>query len=73
MMYSKLIGVGLILMGIFALCFLSYQLGSSQKEVKIITQKVEVIKYVEKKKAAIYSKPNASRSELLMLMRQGAL
>lgn len=72
-MKQAIIGILLIGAGIFVLCLLSYQLGASQKEVKIITQKVEVIKYVEKKKAAIYSKPNATRSELLVLMRAGSL
>lgn len=61
------------MIGIGALCVLSYQLGASQKEVKIITEKVEVIKYVEKKKAAIYSKPNADKCELLKRMRGGIL
>lgn len=72
-MIGKVTGIGLILLGIMALCVLSYQLGASQKEVRIVTQKVEVIKYVEKKKAAIYSKPNASKSELLKRMRAGVL
>lgn len=72
-MKGKIAGIILIVMGIAALCVLSYQLGASQKEVKIVTQKVEVIKYVEKKKAGIYSKPNASKSELLKRMRAGVL
>ena len=51
----------------------AYLLGRSHSEVKIIKEQVEVVKYVEKKKAAIYSQPNASRSELLDLMRDGIL
>ena len=51
----------------------AYFLGRSHSELKIVKEQVEVVKYVEKKKADIYSKPNASRSELLDLMRDGIL
>ena len=51
----------------------AYFLGRSHSELKIFKEQVEVVKYVEKKKAAIYSQPNASRSELLDLMRDGIL
>ena len=51
----------------------AYFLGRSHSELKIVKEQVEVVKYVEKKKAAIYSQPNASRSELLDLMRDGIL
>ena len=51
----------------------AYLLGRSHSELKIVKEQVEVVKYVEKKKAAIYSQPNASRSELLDLMRDGIL
>ena len=51
----------------------AYLLGRSHSELKIVKEQVEVIKYVNKEKAEIYSKPNASRSELLELMRIGKL
>lgn len=51
----------------------AYLLGRSHSELKIVKEQVEVVRYVEKKKAAIYSQPNASRSELLDLMRDGIL
>lgn len=51
----------------------AYFLGRSHSELKIVKEQVEVVKYVEKKKAAIYSQPHASRGELLELMRDGIL
>lgn len=51
----------------------AYLLGRSHSELKIVKEQVEVIKYVNKEKAEIYSKPNASRSELLELMHNGKL
>lgn len=50
-----------------------YQYGKSQSRVEIVEKKVEVIKYVAQQKAKILSKPNASRDELLELMRSGKL
>ena len=59
---------------LFMLCWLgAYMLGRSHSEVKIVKEQVEVVKYVEKKKADIYSKPNANRDELLKLMCQNVL
>ena len=62
------------------LCLMSYLLGRSHSEVKIIKERgreiikeVEVIKYVEKEKAQIWSQPNADRDDLLKLMRDGQL
>ena len=59
---------------LFMLCWLgAYMLGRSHSEVKIVKEQVEVVKYVEKKKTDIYSKPNANRDELLKLMCQNVL
>ena len=65
---------------LIALCIACYMLGRSHSEVKIIKQEgkeiikeVEVIKYVEKKKAKIWTKPNANRDELINLMQSGQL
>ena len=62
------------------LCMAFYLLGRSHAEVKIIKQRgeeiikeVEVIKYVEKEKAQIWAKPNASVDELTLLFMQGEL
>lgn len=55
------------------LAVFSYLLGRSHAKTEIITEKVEVIKYVEKKKAAVYARPHAGRNALLELMRKGCL
>jgi len=71
-------------LGIFfiisALCVGFYLLGRSHAQIKIVKEKgeeiikeVEVIKYVEQKKADIWSKPNASDSELIGLFMQNQL
>ncbi len=72
-MFYKISGVCFILFGILSLCYLSFELGQKKAHVKVITQQIEVIKYVEKKKATIYSQPNATKAELLTLMRQNIL
>ncbi len=51
----------------------AYLLGRSHSELKIVKEQVEVIKYVEKERAEIHSRPNASRAALLELMRAGKL
>ena len=63
-----------------ALCLLCYALGRSHAEVKIVREKgkeiikeVEVIKYVEKEKAKIWTAPSAGRDNLLELMRADKL
>jgi len=62
---------------IFGICItifvFSYLLGRSHARTEIVTKQVEVIKYVEKKKSAIYSSPHAGRDALLELMRQNKL
>ncbi len=75
-MNTKL-GIFFIIVG---LCVGFYLLGRSHAEVKIVKEKgeeiikeVEVIKYVEQKKADIWSKPNASDSELIGLFMQDKL
>ena len=50
-----------------------YICGQAQTKVKIVEKKVEVIKNAAHKKALIHSEPNASRDELLELMRNGEL
>ena len=65
---------------VVALCVGFYLLGRSHAEVKIVKEKgeeiikeVEVIKYVEKQKAEIWSAPNATDVELVGLFMQNKL
>ena len=51
----------------------AYFLGRSHSELKIVKEQVEVVKYVEKKKADIYSRRSATRPELLELMYNNKL
>ncbi len=63
--------IKLILVLIFGVgCYL---LGKAHTETKIITKQVEVIKYVEQKRAQIHMRPNADRTSLLKLMRNERL
>lgn len=50
-----------------------YVLGWSQTKAKIAQKQTEVVKNVAKKRAVIQAEPNASRTELLELMRVGEL
>ena len=56
-----------------ALGWCCYELGKSRAEVKFVEKEVEVVRYVEKKRAEIYARPNAGRDALLELMRGGKL
>lgn len=67
--YKIIIGIIFII----SLCGLSYQLGKSNAKVQIITKEVEVIKYVKENRKTIQAQPNASRDELLKLMRESKL
>ena len=51
----------------------AYYLGRSHAELRIVKEKVEVVRDVKKKKADILNRPNAGRSELLKLMQDGKL
>ena len=50
-----------------------YKAGSGDTRVEYVTKEKEVIKYVAKEKAIIYSKPNAAREQLLDLMKSNVL
>lgn len=54
-------------------CFLSYKLGQGRCQVETLVKEKEVIRYVEKQKSDIYSRPNVGRAELLELMRNNKL
>lgn len=51
----------------------AYLLGRSHSELKIVKEQVEVIKYVNKETAKIHAQPNASREQLLDLMKKNML
>ena len=75
---SPLLGVVVVKNAVVAVLFISclagaYLLGRSHSELKIVKEQVEVVKYVEKQKADIYSKPNASRNDLLKLMHNNKM
>lgn len=62
---------------VVCLCFAFYEVGkrvgASETKVQIVTQEKEVIRYVEKKKNTIQSKPNANRDELVRMFKSGIL
>ena len=74
---NRIVRIAAALVMVAALCFAFYEVGQrvgrSEVKIKIVEKQVEVIKYVERKKAEIQAKPNAGRSDLLELMRAGRL
>ena len=50
-----------------------YLYGKSRAKTQIVEKQVEVIKYVAQKRNKIQAEPNAHRTELLKLMREGLL
>ena len=59
--------------GAALVCALFDRLGRSSCKIETLVREKEVIRYVERRKADIYSRPNASRAELLELMRRNEL
>ena len=76
-MLNKIIRGAVTLIIVAALCFAFYEagekVGESRAKVQVIEKQVEVIKYVEKKRAEIHARPHAGRDDLLKLMRAGQL
>lgn len=76
-MVNKLIRWAVTMLMVAALCFAFYEagqeVGRSEARVQVVEKQVEVIRYVEKKKAEIHARPNAGRDDLLKLMRAGRL
>lgn len=70
-MKIKLMLLAVILGLVAALCIASYYLGKKNAEIKIVKEQVEIVRYVDQKKADIYSKPPAGADELFKLMRKG--
>lgn len=50
-----------------------YAVGSRDVKIEYVIKEKEVIRYVEKKRADIYVKPNVGRVDLLQLMHNGKL
>ena len=69
---NRLIRWAVTFVMVAALCFAFYEAGQEVR-VQVIEKQVEVIRYVEKKKAEIHARPNAGRDDLLKLMRAGRL
>ncbi len=76
-MVNKLIRWVVTMLMVAALCFAFYEVGQAngrkEAKIRIIEKEVEVIRYVEKKRAEIQAKPNAGRNALLELMHAGRL
>lgn len=76
-MVNRLIRWAVTMLMVAALCFAFYEVGQevgrSEAKIQVIEKQVEVIRYVEKKKAEIHARPNAGRDDLLKLMRAGRL
>ena len=76
-MVNKLIRWAVTMLMVAALCFAFYEVGQtngrSEAKIQIIEKEVEVIRYVEKKRAEIQAKPNAGRDALLELMHNNKL
>ena len=74
---NRLIRWAVTFVMVAALCFAFYEagqeVGRSKARVQVVEKQVEVIRYVEKKKAEIHARPNAGRDDLLKLMRAGRL
>lgn len=50
-----------------------YSIGKRDVRIEYITQEKEVVKYVEKEKAKIYSTPAAVPSDIIRLFNDGVL
>lgn len=76
-MKAKIFKTGALLLMVAVLCFVFYEMGQvngrKDAKIQIIEKEVEVIRYVEKKRAEIQAKPNAGRNALLELMHAGRL
>lgn len=63
----------ILAISIVGLCVACYFLGKSHAEIKIITKYSNEVIYEQKKKAKIWSTPNANRDILLERMREEIL
>ena len=65
MLFYSLIVLGLIIV--------SFYLGASKNEIKLLKNQIQTVEKIENGKKAIHSMPNATRDELLQLMYQNKL
>lgn len=65
--------IAVVLILISGAFVLGYFMGASQTKAKISEKKAEIIKNESQKRALIQAEPNASRTDLLKLMRSGKL
>lgn len=76
-MINHYIRWGVTLGLIISLCFAFYEVGQrvgrSEAKVQIVEKEREVVRYVERKKEAIRSQPNAGRDKLLQQFSAGVL
>ena len=63
------------LLAIAILCsyYSGYAVGSRDVRIEYVTKEVEVVRYVDKKKAKIYSSPAAVPADLIKLFNDGKL
>lgn len=65
---------GVVLAAIlFGTYYLGYRSGANNTRIEYVTKKVEVVKYVDREKAKIYTAPNASTGVLIELFNSGKL
>lgn len=67
------IPVVISLLASLGIYYSGYMAGKRNAELKVITEKVEVVKYVEKQKAKIYSEPDINRDSALQLFNNNIL
>lgn len=65
--------IAALVLAICGIYYSGYVSGANNAKIKQITKEVEVIKYVDSKKADIYSKPNVTRDGALQLFYDGKL
>lgn len=74
---NRIVRLVAALIMVAALCFAFYEIGQrvgrSEAKVQIIEKEREVVRYVERKKEAIRSQPNAGRDKLLQQFSAGVL
>ena len=63
----------IILSALVYICCLSYRLGYKQAQIKYLQENIKHEQNTTIKKSLIYSRPNASRSELLSLFNSNTM
>lgn len=65
--------IAVFVLAVFGIYYSGYVSGANNARIEQITKEVEVVKYVSKEKANIYSKPNIGRDSALQLFNDGKL